>query len=543
MAMSSVTQCRTEPTQRLPHLSLFHSIAVIVCAAVFLWPCLFLPGGTPTWHNGDQNLFLLNASRMLRGQLIYRDFFHFLLPGTETVFVTIFKVFGERAWIPNAVLIVLGVLQTWLIVSISSTVLQGWKIVLPGLLFLTCPYRNVLDATHHWFSSTVVLSTLLVIIERRTMPRLAIAGVLCGITAFFTSARGLVCVLGLVVFLFWEQRNDVDNFSVLRRKLGSLLSAFVVTLALICARFAAKAGFRTFWESVVVFPHRYYPSGRANTLRAYMMDWPGFTPWTHLPSLAAWCLIYALVPWTYVCFLVRYLREGRQESAEAWDRLMLLNIVGCALFCGVLMAPAFTRLGSVSAPALILFVWLLGSPGTYHKLAMNVLWVGTIGLAMVEPWPTWFHHSFVLDLPAGRVGFGGQEGTNEYAWLARRTRPLEYVFDSAARVYFLLHLQNPSRIPSIVNTGYTTAQQVQDVLYSLEAKQARFVLWGKYLDVPQDRLDTGDNLDPLRVYLRRYYHIAYSFFWGDILERNGSSFGTETKESLNNRDGPRSEER
>jgi hypothetical protein len=482
---------------------------------------LFLPNGTPIWSNGDQDLFLLNACRMLHGQLIYRDFFHFLLPGTETVFMTLFKVFGEREWIPNVVLVVLGVLQTWLIVSISSTVLQGWKVALPGLLFLVGPYRNLLDATHHWFSSLAVLMAIFVIIERRTVARLAIAGMLCGITAFFTSARGLMCVLGLAGFLFWEQGYDLANSRLLRRKLAFLLSAFTVTIALICGGLVLKVGFRTLWQSVVVFPLRYYPTGRANTVRVYMLGWPSLTPWTHVPALTVWCLIYVLLPFAYVFFLICYWRERTQRSAEPWDKLMLLNIVGCSLFCGVITAPGFGRLCAVSPPALVLFVWLFAGTSRYRKFLVKVLWIWALGLATVEPWPTWLRHSLVLDLPAGRVGFRGDESGKEYSWLAQRTRPSEYLFDTAARVYFPLHLEDPSRIPFITNTGYTTADQVQDVMHSLEAKQVRFVLWRKYLSVPEDPLDTGDNLSPLREYLSRHYHIICTFSSADdILERN-----------------------
>jgi len=416
------------------------------------------------------------------------------LPGTETVFVLLFKAFGERAWIPNVALIVLGIVQTWLMVWISSALLKGWAAVLPGLLFLVAAYRNVLDATHHWFSSTVVLATIVVIFERRTPKRLAMAGVLCGVAAFFTSARGLACMLGLTVFLVWEQLNDAGDSWLPLRKLTSLLLAFAATMTVICGYLALKVGFGVLWESVVEFPVRYYPAGRANTFRAYMSDWPGLASWTHVPAAGAWILIYALVPLAYVVFMVRYRRERFYRSAEPWKKLMMLNIVGCSLFCGVLSAPGFARLCSVSPPALILSVWMVATMSKYGSISMKILWSLLLGLAAVEPWSAWLHNSFVLDLPVGRVGFRGDRGSNEYAWLAHQTHPPEYLFDSAARVYFPLRLTNPSKIPFIANTGYTTVEQVQDVVYSLEAKHVRFVFWRRFLDIPENRLDAGDNL-------------------------------------------------
>ena len=77
-------------------------------ALVFLYLHLFILPHTAIWRGGDQTIQLLNAMRMREGQVIYRDFFHFLLPGTELVYLALFKIFGLWVWIPNVMLIVLG---------------------------------------------------------------------------------------------------------------------------------------------------------------------------------------------------------------------------------------------------------------------------------------------------------------------------------------------------------------------------------------------------------------------------------------------------
>jgi hypothetical protein len=502
-----------------------YTVVIIVGVSAFLYPALFTPGGTPFWHSGDQDLFLLNASRMLHGELIYRDFFHFLLPGTETVFLSLFKMWGERAWIVNTVLILLGVVQTWLIVFISSTVLDGWAAALPGLLFLVGPFRNVLDATHNWFSSATVLATVLVVIEERTKRRLAIAGVLCGIASVFTSPRGLMCAFGLVVFLVWEQREDKAKCNELRVKLFSLLLPFALTIAGVCGYLVARVGLPTLWESLVIFPLRYYPKDHFNnSFRVYMTDWPGFTPWTHLPALSVWFFIYALLPLTYILFLIRYGQSQSKEAGETGKRLMLLNIVGCALFCGIITTPSFTRLSEVSPPALILLTWLLNSTAGHAKFAMKLLWIWALVLVAIESLPNWRHTWFVLDLPTGQVAFQGERTDSTVAWLAEHIHPREYVFDAACRVYFVLQVENPGKIPVVSNTGYTTVEQVQNLIYSLEAKQARFILWRRFLDVPPSGLDKGDNLGPLRLYLARHYRPVYTFSAGDrIFERSATS--------------------
>ena len=77
-------------------------------AAVFLLGVLFTPAGASRFISGDVTVYLLNAARMLEGQAIYKDFFQYTTPGTELVYFVLFRLFGPRAWIPNAMLFDLG---------------------------------------------------------------------------------------------------------------------------------------------------------------------------------------------------------------------------------------------------------------------------------------------------------------------------------------------------------------------------------------------------------------------------------------------------
>src|SRR5579863_6469056 len=124
---------------------------------IFLISLLFTPAGVTIFVPGDVRLHLLNASRMLEGQAIYRDFFQFTTPGSELVYLALFKLCGPRAWIPNATLIVLGLVLVWLSIAVSRTVMRGCAVFLPGLLFVTIPFCHGLDPSHHWFSVLIVM--------------------------------------------------------------------------------------------------------------------------------------------------------------------------------------------------------------------------------------------------------------------------------------------------------------------------------------------------------------------------------------------------
>ena len=62
---------------------------------------------------------------MSEGQVIYRDFFELTFPGTQLVYLALFKTLGIRAWIPGALLLLFGVGLTWLSIVISKQVMTG----------------------------------------------------------------------------------------------------------------------------------------------------------------------------------------------------------------------------------------------------------------------------------------------------------------------------------------------------------------------------------------------------------------------------------
>ena len=120
--------------------------------------CLYLKSfilpHTPICQGDSSPLFLLEAARLLRGQVIYRDFFEFALPGIQYVYFILFKLFGMQAWIPNAMFVLLGVGLAWTGVAITRHLMAGKRVFLPSLLFLGFAFISEPDPTHHWYSTS-----------------------------------------------------------------------------------------------------------------------------------------------------------------------------------------------------------------------------------------------------------------------------------------------------------------------------------------------------------------------------------------------------
>ncbi len=489
-------------------------------AAVFLYLHLFIIPFTPIWIGGDQTVYLTNAIRMWHGEAIYRDFFHFLLPGTEMVYLSLFGIFGVRMWIPNAMLVILGVGLTWLVVAISKQVLKGWTVFLPALLLLTVAYRNMLNGTHHWFSTAAVLGAIWVVLNERTPARLVSAGALCGLATCFTTTKGIAAVAGLCAFLLIEWQRGDDQAAFLR-KCVPLMVGFLTSVIAANLYFVMKAGLGAVWYSTVTFVLKYYRADvEANSWSTYLAGWPTLPPWRHLPAFASWLLIYAMLPLVYVVFLMRNRRANSPADPQVRNRLMMISIVGLALVAGAAPAPNFFRLFSISPPAFIVFVWLI-TEERFKRALLPPFWAFGLLLMFTEPWSNHRGWRDVLDLPSGRTAFLSKDRYNQFAWLLGHTHQGEFLFDASRlpSLYFPLDLRDPAQVTLLTTTDYTRPEQVQNLLESLENHKVRLVYWSADLDRPEDPLESGDHLGPLRAYLRGHYRVIKILGDDQIWER------------------------
>jgi hypothetical protein len=242
--------------------------------------------------------------------------------------------------------------------------------------------------------------------------------------------------------------------------------------------------------------------------------------------------INAVVPLSFLLFFVRYKREASKTPPETWVRLTLVNIMGLFLFVGVAPSATYPRLCAVSLPALVTLVWLATRPGRLERTLLCGLWTGALVLAVALPLNTQIHSRAFLDLPTGRTAIREPLLYQMHRWVSEHTRPPEFLFEEDFPILnFALNLRNPTPLPFITNTDYTRPEQVSEVVQSLEAHRARFVIWSLWLDLPIDGRDWGDHLGPLRTYIRLHYHPVKSLGdYEEVWERNRE--GEESRATL-----------
>ena len=488
--------------------------------------CLYLDAfifpHTPVYQGDTAPIYLLEATKMLEGQVIYRDFFQFTLPGTQVFYLLLFKLFGVRAWIPSAVWVVLGTGLAWTCVVISKQLLSGASVYLPSLLFLGFAFVTEPDPTHHWFSTLACMAAIAVLMPERSPSRLAAAGALCSLATVFTQSRGIVAIAGFAAFLLWEWSAKKRDWGWLVKAGLCLVIPFLAMTLSVLAYLAWKVGPGLFINCTVIFLMKYWSKWFWGTLYVYGADLPILPLWLEAPALLLWIFMHLLLPFVYILFYVHYRRHAIARPEEHWDRAMLLCIVGFFLFLGIASSPIWFRLISVAPPALILYVWLIKSPAGFPRTLTRLAWAcGLLALVSqsVIVQAGWKGY---LKSPTGRAALLDPDHYEKYRWVLAHTHPGDFYFQADdCDEYFLLGLRDPAAVSFITDSSYTRPEQMQNVVDVLEKHRVRFVMWSAWLDVPRSPGAEG-RADPVRAYLRAHYHPVEAFNdqYAEAWERN-----------------------
>ena len=511
---------RRSPTFDIP-TTLF-----LLAALIFLYSFLFIPPFLPVDFEGDNLLYLAPGQRMYQGEMIYRDFFEFVTPGTALVHFFLFKLFGLRLWIPNLESLLLGAGLVWLGVVIAKKLMRPSLALLPSAIFLVGVGEILRDPTHHWYSLLIVTAAIAVLMERRTPARIAAAGFLCGLSACFTQSRGLAAAAGFGVFLWWESRRRQEGWRELLKKEAWLVGGFLATLIAVNGYFIWQAGPARFLWCTVVFVLEYYPKeASVNTLQVVTESFPRLVPLRYFLrwDIEEWLFLYAVTPFILILFFARYWRESGKKPVEFWERPMLVAIVGSFMLLSVAPAPSPDRMAFSELPALILLAWLIDSPRKLARalaatFAVGVLLVALHAVARRRPIP-----AGILATPQGKIAITDPDFYQEYAWIQQHTHPSEYYYQaSLPDQYFVLNLRNPTPLPFVTNCGYTPSEQVAEVIRGLEQHRVRYIFWSSPdLDIIQKWEDPSeDHLGPLRDYIHSHYSVVKVFAdSGEIWER------------------------
>ena len=91
----------------------------------FLYLRTFTFRGIPLIVSLDETLYFEHGIRILHGQVPFRDYFTYVMPGSDLLYAGVFGLLGVHAWLAQAFVIFLGVAIAGLLVWISSHILKA----------------------------------------------------------------------------------------------------------------------------------------------------------------------------------------------------------------------------------------------------------------------------------------------------------------------------------------------------------------------------------------------------------------------------------
>ena len=185
---------------------------------------------------------------------------------------------------------------------------------------------------------------------------------------------------------------------------------------------------------------------------------------------------------------------------------MLVAIVGFFMLLSIAPAPGDVRMAASMLPALILLVWFLDSPRSVARRIAAVIGLGTLVVTTHSVGANRPHPVGILSTPHGNVAFIDPVLYQEDSWIQQHTHPSDYFYESLWQdAYFYFDLRNPTPLSVVKQGGYTTPQQVAEVIQGIGKHQVRYLLCGDWVNDPggidEPRTLSDDFLGPLRDYI------------------------------------------
>src|SRR4029077_11939924 len=173
------------------------AIGVAIFAVTLAYLCLFR---RYTSMEPDEGIVLEGAQRVLRGEVLYRDFFSYLTPGSYYFLALLFKVFGRSFLVARTALVLFGGIYSAVAYLLARRVCSRASAIFVAALvtLTTLPYR--FEVLHNWDSTLWACLAVYCAVRWLESPHWKWAfatGSLMSLTCLFEQSKGAGLVLGL----------------------------------------------------------------------------------------------------------------------------------------------------------------------------------------------------------------------------------------------------------------------------------------------------------------------------------------------------------
>lgn len=521
-ARHSHVPARSEPFQ---HAAVDRVIAALVFVTCLAYLCIFRHFSS---LEPDEGIVLQGATRILDGQLPYRDFFSFYTPGSFYLVAAIFRIFGNSFVIARVSVAVVGALCSVITYLIARRVCPRSISVLAAVLATVTGAAFRLLVLHNWYSTLLaclsVYAAVRVTEDHKRGWALAV-GSFTALTFLFEQSKGGGLALGLLLgFLLLGRAGPLHRRNVTISIAAGLVWPLLIT-------FGYFAGHHAFHQMIGswMWPLQHYTA--ANHVRYGWQNWTDETrdaifrtgPWpARILKIVAVTpgFIIPILPLIGVGMLVYWVVQLRKRPEVM--PLAEHYVIVCSASAGLLLSVAIVRpdvLHFVYLTPLwyVILAWILGAPQPSRLLqrirpvliAYTAAAFGMLGFALLLA-TTGAHNR--IETRRGLVTTSAPDTV--IAFVQAHTNPGDdlLVYPYLPLYSYLTATRSPSPY-DFFQPGMNTRGQGREIIQSMQLRDGRAVLFEPWFPEKFAYSWPGTPLaavarDPVADYILRSFRIC-----------------------------------
>jgi len=484
-----------------------------------------------TLLNADEGIVLQGAQRILQGQVLYRDFFSLLTPGSYYWMAFFFKVFGSSILVGRAVLIGEGASLSVLTYLLSRRVCSRWTAFLASIFVTLIGLPTRFLVLHNWDSTLWVCLTLYCAVLFLQYPRrllLFATGWFAALTCLFEHSKGAGLVLGLGLASIVLLTTDRVTLKYWRPGfLVPLVLGFAVPVIFTFVYFSAHHTLSQMLEdwswplrnysAVNKTPYGFVVLSPEDRAAIYNEPWPSRLvtivltgPWFIVPALP---FVAAAV---FMFWLQRRWRaKSNQRARRAYFVLISATVIGLLLSLFATGRPDFHHLVYISPVLFVVLAWIMDGqmlPFLVRRglpLLTFLLFISCVGFGLSllsQP----LNAGYVLQTRRGTLKAVHADEVIGYIQAHVPGGQKILVYPYLPLYYYLTETFSPGRY-EYLQPGLHTPEQVHALVKELDADQTRLVFFEPYFRekaptaFPSTPAETRNERDPVADYIRSHY--------------------------------------
>jgi 4-amino-4-deoxy-L-arabinose transferase-like glycosyltransferase len=480
----------------------------------------------------DEGIVLEGAQRILRGEVLYRDFFSYFTPGSYYFLALLFKIFGSSFLVARTALVFFGGVYSTVAYLLARRVCSRMSaIFVAGIVTLTTlAYR--FEVLHNWDSTLWACLAVYCAVRWLESPRWTWAfatGSLSSLTCLFEQSKGAGLVLGLgaglAAIVFLDRKRSLWNGTITSGLAVGVAWPLVATLAYFGAQHTLSLMLADwFWPLQHYSQANHVPYGYLNwsdaTRHLFFCSGPLLQRAITVLAISP-CFVVPALPLAAVALLIYWLvqmwrkREPRAVAAH--------YVLVCSALSGLLLSVVIGRADIIHFMYLMpLFALVLGwmmdgrdIPGRLFRQVRPLFIAYVLAAFLMFAAPMLLR---TLNAPdqiqtrRGVVRVPARDTVVEsvQAQVAAGEKILVYPY--LPLYYYLTDTASPTRY-EYFQPGMHTPQQAQEMLAEISAARVPVVLfdgsfWAK---IPTSWPGTPLSAivrDPITDYIQREYRMC-----------------------------------